>query len=440
MGIPQFLKDFQDKENRTQYLRGVASTLAVFALFFLFGIFLYVRNILTLSQFIFLSGFVLGKFIALIHLRRQFLAWKGTIFLPILFNIFLNLIGFTGVIYFTGPYTTPLFALYLIQVMVVALYYNLGTALIVSALTALCYATMSWLVYLGTIPFSSPYLGQDILARIRPPFILEATMVLFLFSVVISFLAFYINRRLRESEKETRRLARIKDEFFTRATHDLRSPIHGILGLLELFKTGIYGTATPRQQEALDMMEKGTRSLLDLMNDILDLSRITSGKIEIQKEAVALDGVIGEVYSVALPLAQGKGLTVIRDIPDGLPLIMTDRAKLRQILLNLVGNAVKFTDTGHVAIRARGLESEISIAVEDTGIGIEKEHLETIFEEFTQAGKSLEPGRKGSGLGLSISRRLAELLGGRIQVRSSPGRGSVFTLTLPLARRSGMIS
>src|SRR5574341_985062 len=292
MGIPQFLKDFQREENKPAYLAGVSSTLIVFIGLFLLSILLYFRGILTLLQFILITVFVGAKILGLMYLRMRFMRWRGTIFLPIFFNIFLNLVGFTIIVYFTGIFTSHFFAAYLIQVMVVALFYNMESALIVTVLATLCYGTTAWLVYLRLIPFSSPYLGQDILEKIRPEFVLEVTALLFALMGGISFLAFYINRRLRESEGEARRLSKVKEEFFTRATHDLRSPIHGILGLLELFKTGIYGTATPRQQEALDMMEKGTRSLLDLMNDILDLSRITSGKIAVREEAVALDGVI----------------------------------------------------------------------------------------------------------------------------------------------------
>lgn len=432
MKVPQFLRDFQVVENKNQYLSAVTSTAYLFAGLFFLVIIMYSWDIISLFQFMVLASFIFVKIPALIYLRGSIVRWKGNIIVPLLLNIFLNLIGFTIIVYFTGPFTSHFFALYLIHVMVVALYYNLEMSLIVAVLTSLCYGAMSWLVYSRLIPFPSPFFGEKLLEQISPRYVLGINLLIFALMCVISLLAFYINRRLKESEKETLRLSRVKDEFFTRVTHEFRVPLHGILGLLTLLKEGIYGALTPQQRNALDMMGKSSSSFLELVNDLLDLSKLSSRKMEVLLNPVSLIDVLNDVSSVAMPLAREKGLSFITEVPDGVPVLMTDRTKLHHILTNLVGNAVKFTETGSVAVRARAAGTEVSITVEDTGIGIEKEHLQQIFYEFTQVGRTSDTKKKGSGLGLSISKRLAELLGGRISVESVPGRGSTFTVTLPL--------
>lgn len=432
MRLPQFLRDLQREGNRSQYINAVTSTAIIFAGLFLLVLIMYSWNIFTSFQFIVLTGFVFVKIPALLYLRKNIMRWEGVVF-PLFFNIFLNLTGFTIIVYFTGPFTSHFFALYLIHVMVVALYYNLESALVVSALTTLCYGSMKWLVYLRLIPFPSPFLGEDILERIHPRYIVGVTVLLFALMCVVSVLAFYINRRLRESEREARKLSRVKEEFFTRVTHEFRVPLHGILGLLTLLKEGVYGSVAPQQRGALDMMGKSSQSLLELVNDLLDLSKLSSGKMDVLMERVSIFDVLNNVSSIAVPLAREKGLSFVTDVPEGLPALATDRVKLHQILTNLVGNAIKFTEIGSVTIRTRASETTVSISVEDTGIGIENKNLPQLFDEFSQVGRTSDTKKKGSGLGLSISKRLAELLGGQISVQSTPGRGSVFTLTLPLS-------
>jgi len=408
-------------------------TTILFGCFLLMGVMMYALDILTTFQFVVIVGFVAAKLIALIHLRRKLTRWEGSIYLPLFLNMSFNIVGFTIVVYFTGPFTSHLFGLYLISVMVVALYYNLELSLIIAALATLLYGSMAWLVYLRLIPFPSPFLGQEILDKVRPMYILEVTGVLFGLMIAISLLAFFINRRLRESEREAQELSRIKEDFFNRVTHEFRVPLHGILGLQTLIREGIYGAITPKQQNALDMMERSSRSLLELVNDLLDLSRLASGKMDVLMERTSIIDVLKDISSVATPLALEKGLSFTMDLPEKLPPLMTDRAKLLQILTNLVSNAIKFTEKGSVTVRAKASDTTMSISVEDTGIGIEKGNLQKIFDEFTQIGRTADTKKKGSGLGLSISKRLAELLDGHISVQSTPGQGSIFTLTLPLS-------
>jgi len=433
MDTPRFLIDLKREENRTQYLSALNVTTILFGCFLLMGVMMYALDILTTFQFVVIVGFVAAKLIALIHLRRKLTRWEGSIYLPLFLNMSFNIVGFTIVVYFTGPFTSHLFGLYLISVMVVALYYNLELSLIIAALATLLYGSMAWLVYLRLIPFPSPFLGQEILDKVRPMYILEVTGVLFGLMIAISLLAFFINRRLRESEREAQELSRIKEDFFNRVTHEFRVPLHGILGLQTLIREGIYGAITPKQQNALDMMERSSRSLLELVNDLLDLSRLASGKMDVLMERTSIIDVLKDISSVATPLALEKGLSFTMDLPEKLPPLMTDRAKLLQILTNLVSNAIKFTEKGSVTVRAKASDTTMSISVEDTGIGIEKGNLQKIFDEFTQIGRTADTKKKGSGLGLSISKRLAELLDGHISVQSTPGQGSIFTLTLPLS-------
>jgi PAS domain S-box-containing protein len=244
------------------------------------------------------------------------------------------------------------------------------------------------------------------------------------------------NRRLEWQSRELEKASRLKSEFLASMSHELRTPINAVLGYTSLMREEIYGELTSKQKNALDKINTASQHLLDLINDILDLSKIEAGKMPVYLEEVPLKQLLGELAESVEPLIREKSLEFRLEVEPGVPPLYTDRTKLKQILLNLLSNAVKFTSSGTVClVGARSGESRVQISVEDTGIGIKEDDLDKIFEDFRQVDQSPTREYGGTGLGLSITRKLIALLGGDIQVDSKYGRGSRFAVDLPLRLR-----
>ena len=235
--------------------------------------------------------------------------------------------------------------------------------------------------------------------------------------------------------EEMREADRLKSQFLANMSHELRTPLNSIIGFSRVILKGIDGPVTENQEQDLSAIYNAGQHLLGLINDILDLSKIEAGKMELTFSEVDLPEIIRGVMSTAVGLVKDKPIELVLDLPENLPSIQADNIRLRQILLNLVSNATKFTDEGHIGISARlierGSQPEVVIAVFDTGHGISPEDHEKIFEPFSQVDAS--PTRKtgGTGLGLSICKHLVELHRGVLWVESLPGEGSTFAFTIP---------
>ncbi len=222
-----------------------------------------------------------------------------------------------------------------------------------------------------------------------------------------------------------------KSQFLAMMSHELRTPLQAVLGYTELLLANSASKLTTEERQDLGYIQQGGQRMLGLINQLLDLSRIEAGRLEIEHKPVDLADILEQVRQDVAPLASQKGLAVRINLPASLPPVVGDAERLRQILLNLVGNAVKFTDTGSVDIRAAEQHDLVAISVSDTGIGIPPADLPQIFEAFRQADNNLARRHGGAGLGLAISQRLAGLMDGQITVESAEGKGSVFTLTMP---------
>jgi signal transduction histidine kinase len=223
-----------------------------------------------------------------------------------------------------------------------------------------------------------------------------------------------------------------KSQFLANMSHELRTPLNAILGYTELVLDGIYGEAPQKAQDVLKRVESNGRHLLGLINDVLDLSKIEAGELKLSLTAYSMKDVVYNVFSAVEPLATKKKLDLKVNIPPDMPAGHGDERRLTQVLLNLVGNAIKFTDAGEVAIRIAAAGGAFSVAVHDTGPGISAADQTKLFQEFQQADSSITKSKGGTGLGLAISRRIVELHGGRLWVESSPGEGSTFTFTVPV--------
>jgi signal transduction histidine kinase len=244
----------------------------------------------------------------------------------------------------------------------------------------------------------------------------------------------------------------MKSEFLANVSHELRTPLNAIVGFVDLLREGVYGELAPRQVKPVERIEASANHLRHLVDQILDLAKMAAGRLEIHTEGIDLRPFVLDVASEIESLVSEKGLSLSLVMGAALPRIRTDPTHLRQILVNLLGNAVKYTNEGGIVIRTRLVDTLpdsgplsadrpsypsnpwIGIQVIDTGIGIQPADQSRIFEEFEQvdAGPRGHSAERGTGLGLSISRRLAALIGGMVELESEPGKGSTFTLWLPV--------
>jgi signal transduction histidine kinase len=241
-------------------------------------------------------------------------------------------------------------------------------------------------------------------------------------------------RLFDEIQDKSRQLAEAsqhKSQFLANMSHELRTPLNAILGYTELIIDGIYGQTPEKALAVLKRVESNGKHLLGLINDVLDFSKIEAGQLKLAIAEYSMKDVVYNVFSAVEPLAAKKNLNFKVEMPPDMPPGQGDERKLTQVLLNLVGNAIKFTDTGEVAIKVAPANGSFSVAVHDTGPGIPPGAQDKLFEEFQQADNSITKAKGGTGLGLAIARRIIELHGGRLWVESSPGRGAVFTFEIP---------
>ncbi len=240
------------------------------------------------------------------------------------------------------------------------------------------------------------------------------------------------NRRLELQRDELRRASQLKSEFLASMSHELRTPLNAIIGHTQNILDGLYGQLAPQVQIISRRIEQNSKHLLMLINDILDLAKIEAGEMPMTIEEVDLLPLVEDVLRTLEPMAQRRSLSLTLDPSTSRARIRSDEMKLRQILTNLGSNAVKFTIKGGVRVRVVDSENGVSITIEDTGIGIPRDLIETAFQDFRQLDQSYTRQEGGTGLGLSITRRLVGLLGGRLFVRSRPGVGSHFRVELPI--------
>lgn len=242
------------------------------------------------------------------------------------------------------------------------------------------------------------------------------------------------NKLLFEANKQLKKTTDAKSAFLASMSHELRTPLNTIIGFSELMIDEVPGEINEEQRQCLNDVLSSSKHLLSLINEVLDLSKIESGKVELRLSNIILTKVIESLKSTLMPILASRKQSLDIKIEEGLPPVYTDKAKLRQVLLNLLTNAIKFTsDGGKLKIEAIRDGDWCQVSVIDNGTGIKKEDQERIFEPFTQIDALPEEKREGTGLGLALTKQLVEMCGGKIWVESEYGKGSQFTFTVPLA-------
>jgi signal transduction histidine kinase len=250
-----------------------------------------------------------------------------------------------------------------------------------------------------------------------------------------SALAIHNARLFREIQEKGHQLelaSKYKSQFLASMSHELRTPMNAVLGYTRMLLMNVYGELPEKVRDVHGRIDKSGRHLLSLINDVLDFSKIEAGQLALTINPYSIKDVIQAVVSSTQSLATEKNLTLKIAVPADLPTASGDERRILQVILNLVGNAIKFTDAGEVCIEAAATDGALAVSVADTGPGISAADQKLIFEEFRQAEESVAQRIGGTGLGLAIAKKIVELHGGKIWVESEVGKGSKFTFTLPL--------
>ena len=236
---------------------------------------------------------------------------------------------------------------------------------------------------------------------------------------------------LAQANSRLQELDRLKSIFIASMSHELRTPLNSIIGFTGIILQEIPGEINEEQRKQLTMVKNSANHLLELINDIIDLSKIEAGKVELRIKEFDLSDLIRELEESFRVSVAEKGLKLSLEVPERL-IVKSDERRTKQVLFNFVSNAVKFTDRGEIAIKAAKRDGSVEVSVRDTGMGIEKDHMERLFKAFSRIRKEGAPFREGTGLGLYLSKKIADLLNGKIKAKSEAGGGSVFTFSLPL--------
>ncbi|MBN1260909.1 MAG: hypothetical protein JXB35_09540 [Anaerolineae bacterium] len=253
----------------------------------------------------------------------------------------------------------------------------------------------------------------------------------------------WLNEELRktnvslEQARETAEEAnRLKTQFVANMSHELRSPLNAIINFARIVAEGYAGEVNAEQQKYLGYVRFAGEHLLGLINDILDLAKVEAGKLEIQAEPLDLQPIFKGVLSTAVGLTRDKGVSLVSEVAEDLPYVLADPKRIRQILLNLLSNAAKFTDAGTITLSAYCQDAMVCVAVQDSGVGIASEDFDKVFEEYRQVGSGREAG--GTGLGVPLSKKLVEMHGGAMWFESTVGEGTCFYFTLPVCASANL--
>lgn len=436
MSFSQALSDLLEPENRKRIEYGVPTGYAITAGLVALGLMFYRIGLLPQAQEMILV-------LTPLKLVTNTLMWaalkKDRFVLPTAaLNLFADTVLLTGIVYYTGASSSPVISLYFIVLAITATLSNIVVTLVTATAMLLAYSTMLSLITLGVLQLHQPFLAIVYeQGRVSPAFVVIDTLrVLFMLAILVVAMGSTMQqlqrqqRELRNKNRELEEASRLKSEFVANITHELRTPIHGVLGLTEMLEEGIYGPVNERQNTALTGIRTSADNLMHMVDDLLSFERVNTGRLSIRAVGVDVTEVLNTVRQTG-DWIRGKKNLDIGVSGAALWLHASDEAVLQHILTNLVANAVKFTPEGGQITLWAELDGDVAaIHVTDTGIGIPPEHLDKIWQPFRQIDGSSSREFGGVGLGLAVVSRLTALLDAEVSVKSGT-TGTTFTVRVP---------
>ncbi len=356
-------------------------------------------------------------------------------------NLTADVVLLTAAIYFTGGPYSPLVSTYVIVIAALALLSNLAVTVMLATGIVLAFSSMMAMMAIGILP---PTVVPGAPGQVPSVgYTLTAIGYVALVVGVPAFFSAATLRLLRKKESDLERrtsqlieAATQRSQFVASMTHELRTPIHGVQGLSDVIAAGVYGPVTDKQKEACASIKRSAQSLLQLVDDVLQLTRAEAGKIDARPGRVDVAELVERVTASVSWMVGTKKLNLDVDLEPNLPSVQSDERWLAHVLVNLIANAVKFTpEGGRVTVRAQRVPDGVELAVEDTGIGIAPEDREKIFEPFRQGEHGDTKGFGGVGLGLALVAQLSDLLALQLSLESTVNKGSTFKITVPLVWR-----
>jgi signal transduction histidine kinase len=437
MRAPRFVAEIGLPAHREQLRAGIATGYMTVLGFLGLGVLAHVTGVLAFQRafFVPLAVKVVTNSLSWLAIRKDrcILSSAGL-------NVLADMFAMTALIYFTGGEQSHLFPIYLIEITVLALLGNVGITVCGAVVAVAMYGAMSALVARGVLAYytSPAALAWPMSARAIALDVLYTAFVLGVPTYYTARILQDLRQKTRALEERTQALVeagRQRSQFMANVTHELRTPIHGICGLSDLVESGIYGQVSPKQRDAQQSIKRSARSLLALIDDLLEFSRADAGKLVLAAESVDVAELVTTVAAAARWMVGTKNVTIETEVTSDVPPVHADPRGLKQVVLNLLSNAAKFTpEGGRIVLRARpDGDAAVRLEVQDSGIGIAPEDQERIFEEFRQLDGSAERAYGGVGLGLAVVRRLTDAMGARVDVKSVRGAGATFGVSVPRA-------
>jgi len=363
-------------------------------------------------------------------LIRRFIFFSESIFFTY-FRATVDLLIITLFIHFTGGIESPFTAMYLLDVAAISIFGYERIAYLLAAQASFFYLTMGFLETFGfikhyqliTLP-SALYLNYD--------YAVAKTLTIFFIAVLLIYIVSYLARHMREKQREIEILSDSKLDFINIVMHEAKSPLTSIMGYTDLLSSQNLGSITESQKEPLEIIKRQSKRILDMVNDLLNLARLESGKTKLEKKPTQLAEIAGHVVEEMRPSIDSKKLALIQEFSPDTPPIKMDEDKIAEVFTNLLSNAIKFSkEGGKIFLSVSYNEREVIFSIRDEGLGIDPIDFPHIFEKFYRASKESAE-RKGTGLGLALSKSIIEAHGGRMWVVSAGlGMGAVFSFALP---------
>lgn len=436
MRLPDFLTDVATEDNLSKVAQGVRSGYIIVGV--LFGLAFVFDALGQLPHTAQLYTLAAVKLLANTWLWWSVKKEEGVLFSAIV-NSFADVFLLTGAVYLTGGPFSALIAIYFIALASISVVSNTGVTFLTAGVMSVCYIAMNVALGSGLLDPQPTFpailsASREVSAGFLIADSVKFVILMMLLSGALTIAQNNVRQKERELQKnfsELQQANATKGEFIANVSHELRTPIQGIFGLSEVLQEEVYGPLTDRQKQALRDIDRSTTALLGMVDNLLSLERVNAGRLTLKLMHVDLEKVLEGVAEAGRWMAGHQDITIEVDA-GGIGRVLTDVNMLRHCISNLLSNAIKFSRQGDtVRLQARRSRKFVTLSVIDQGIGIPEDQLERIFEPFRQVDGSISRRYGGSGVGLSVVKKLTEALGGSISVESTRGKGSIFKLKIP---------